>query len=257
MSLTIQAIPAFKDNYIWIIQAEGSQHALIIDPGDATPVLDAIKQQDLIPVALLISHGCHDHVDGIAEFLGHYKVPVYGPKNEFIPHITHPLSACDELLVDSHFPVFQVLELPGHTKGHIGFLVEDNLFCGDVLFGAGCGRLHSGPAEVMFESLQQIAQLPKETIIHCAHEYTENNLRFATMVEPNNVRVKQRITDTAQLRQQGKPTIPFALELELASNPFLRCDQRAVIQAAQDFAGKKRLGSSAVFRHLRLWKDQF
>lgn len=254
---TIQAIPAFKDNYIWIIQADGSKHVLIVDPGDAKPVLDAIKQQNLIPVALLITHGCHDHVDGIAEFLQHYDVPVYGPKNEFIPHLTHPLSACDELIVDPLFPAFRVLDLPGHTKGHIGFLVEGNLFCGDVLFGAGCGRLHAGPAELMFESLQQIAQLSEETIIYCAHEYTENNLGFAMTVEPDNPDIKLRIKDTALMRQQGEPSIPFTLALELATNPFLRCEKAEVIQSAQHYSELDLPIPSSVFRALRLWKDQY
>lgn len=257
MSLTIQAIPAFKDNYIWIIQAEGSQHVLIVDPGEAEPVLRAIRQQNLIPLAILITHGCHDHVDGINKLLQHYDIPIYGPKNEFIPSITHPLFACDNLIIDSGFPAMRVLDLAGHTKGHIGFLAEGRLFCGDVLFGAGCGRLHSGPAAAMFESLQQIAQLPKATVIYCAHEYTESNLQFATMVEPDNMSIKQRITDTAHLRQQGKPSIPFSLDQELMTNPFLRCDQRGVIQAVQDFAGKKWLEPADIFRHLRLWKDQF
>lgn len=257
MSLTIQAIPVFKDNYVWIIQAEGSQHVLIVDPGEAEPVLQAIKQQHLIPLAILITHGCHDHVDGINKLLQHYDVPIYGPKNEFIPRITHPLSACDNLIIASGFPAMRILDLPGHTKGHIGFLVERNLFCGDVLFGAGCGRLHSGPAAVMFESLQQITQLSEETIIYCGHEYTESNLRFAATVEPKNMSIKQRIIDTAHLRQQGKPSIPFSLGQELTTNPFLRCDQRDVIQAVQDFVGKKWVEPSDIFRHLRLWKDQF
>ena len=254
---TIQAIPAFKDNYIWIIQLTGSPHVLIVDPGEAAPVLAAVKQQNLIPVAILITHGCHDHVDGVEEVLSHYSLPVYGPKNEFIPHITHPLSACADLVIDSRFPPFWVLDLPGHTKGHIGFLIEGNLFCGDVLFGAGCGRLHTGPAEVMFESLQQIAQLPTETIIYCAHEYTENNLGFAATIEPDNADIKQRIKDTALMRQQGKPSIPFGLALELATNPFLRCEQAAVIQSAQDYSERDLPTSSSVFRALRLWKDRY
>ena len=239
LMLTIQAIPAFQDNYIWIIQAEGSSHVLIIDPGEAAPVLEAIKQQNLIPVAILITHGCHDHVGGIEGVLDHFDVPVYGPKNEFIPHITHPLSACGGLMIDPLFAEFHILDIPGHTKGHIGFLMEGNLFCGDTLFGAGCGRLHSGPAEVMFGSLQKIKQLPPSTTIFCAHEYTQANLRFALEIEPENTDIQQRIEDTAALRKQNRPSIPSSLALELATNPFLRC---------QDVE---------TFRLLRLKKDQF
>lgn len=237
--LTIQAIPAFQDNYIWIIQAEGLSHVLIVDPGEAAPVVEAIKQQNLIPVAILITHGCHDHVDGIEGVLRHFDVPVYGPKNEFIPHITHPLSAREGLVIDPLFAEFRILDLPGHTKGHIGFLIESNLFCGDTLFGAGCGRLHAGPAELMFESLQKIKQLPPSTTIFCAHEYTQANLRFALEVEPENTDIQQRIDDTAALRKQNLPSIPSPLALELATNPFLRC---------QD---------AETFSLLRLKKDQF
>ncbi|MDQ7073304.1 MAG: hydroxyacylglutathione hydrolase [Gammaproteobacteria bacterium] len=223
--LTIQAIPAFKDNYIWFIQLEGSQKVIIVDPGDAAPVIQTLKDHALVPIALLITHGCHDHVGGIEMIIKQYDLPIYGPSNEFIPYISHPLSECDDLVIDDTFPAIQVLDLPGHTKGHIGFLMAGNLFCGDTLFGAGCGRLHSGPAEVLFNSLQVIAQLPEETNIYCAHEYTENNLRFASMIEPDNDDIKQRISDTAQMRQQGKPSIPSTLRVELATNPFLRCDQ--------------------------------
>lgn len=255
--LTIQAIPAFNDNYIWFIQAPDSRRILIVDPGDAKPVIKAIKQQGFVPIALLITHGCHDHVDGINELLQHYDMPVYGPKNEFIPHITHPLSASDGLIVDTVFPAIRVLDIPGHTRGHLGFVIEGKLFCGDALFGAGCGRLYSGPAKVLFQSLQQIAQLPKDTMIYCAHEYTENNLHFARLIEPDNADIQQRIMNTALLRQQGKPSIPFTLALELATNPFLRCEQSEVIQAAEQFAGKPLLSPAAVFSTLRSWKDQF
>ncbi len=255
--LTIQAIPAFKDNYIWLIQSEGSQKVLIVDPGEAEPVLEAIKQQNLIPVAIIITHGCHDHVDGIGQLLQYHDVSVYGPKKEFIPYITHPLSACEDLVIAPLFPAFRVLDIPGHTKGHIGFLIENNLFCGDVLFGAGCGRLHSGPAEVMFESLQQLAQLPKDTTVYCAHEYTENNLRFAAIIEPDNMDIKQRIIDTALLRQQDKPSIPFTLDLELATNPFLRCEQFSVAQSAKNYAERTLSTAIEVFTALRRWKEQF
>lgn len=255
--LTIQAISAFKDNYIWFIQPMGSRKVVIIDPGDAEPVLMAVKAQNLSPVAILITHGCHDHVDGIKTLLQHYDVPVYGPKNEFIPRLNHPLSARDNLVIHQLFPDIQVLDIPGHTKGHIGFLMSGNLFCGDTLFGAGCGRLHSGPAELMYDSLQLIAKLPKTTMIYCAHEYTANNLQFAKIIEPENVEIQQRIKDTAQLRRQSQPSVPFSLALELVTNPFLRCNHAAVIHAAQIHAGRMLPTAVEVFTELRLWKDQF
>ena len=255
--LKTHAIPAFKDNYIWFIQASNSQHVLIVDPGDALPVLDALKQSGLIPIAILITHGCHDHVNGINALLEQYDIPVYGPKNEFIPSITHPLSACEDVKVSVNFPVIQVLDIPGHTKGHIGFLVEGMLFCGDALFGAGCGRLHSGPAEVMFQSLKKIAQLPASTLIYCAHEYTEANLRFAATIEPENGDIKLRIKDTRALRQQSLPSLPSNLESELKTNPFLRCEQEAVKQATEKRVSRQLDSAQAVFTVLRQWKDVF
>ena len=147
--------------------------------------------------------------------------------------------------------------MPGHTKGHIAFLIEDALFCGDTLFGAGCGRVHSGSAEQLYNSLQNITQLPSKTKIYCAHEYTQDNLRFAAVVEPNNLAIQQRIKDTAQLRQKEMPSLPSDLALELATNPFLRCDQADVIKSAEHVAGKALHNPVDVFAALRLWKDQF
>jgi len=255
--LKIDAVPAFNDNYIWFIHAADKQHVLIVDPGDAQPVIDAIVQQNLIPVALLITHGCHDHIDGIEALLKHYDVPVYGPKNEFIPHLTHPLSACDALIIDPLFPTCRVLDIPGHTKGHIGFLIDSNLFCGDTLFAAGCGRLHGNPAEILFNSLQQIADLAADTKIYCAHEYTEANLRFAATIEPNNKSIQQRIIATKKIRQQGLRSLPSQLDLELQTNPFLRCTQTEVKHAAEKNSAQQLATPRQVFTALRKWKDSF
>ena len=255
--LKIHAIPAFKDNYIWFIQAANNQDVLIVDPGEAEAVLTAIKQQRLSPVAILITHGCHDHVDGIKEILDEYDIEVYGPKNEFIPYLTQPLLGQTSLTIADHFPAIEILDIPGHTVGHIGFLIENKLFCGDTLFAAGCGRLHSGPADVMFKSLQGIAQLPKETEIYCAHEYTQANLRFAATVEPENSAVQLRIVETEKCRQQGLPSLPSRLDLELKTNPFLRCDQKQLKVIVEDYAQQKLESDELVFTELRKWKDHF
>jgi len=255
--LTIHAINAFEDNYIWFIQAANSSSVLIVDPGDATPVLEALNKYELTPVAIIITHGCHDHVDGIEVILEHYDVPVYGPKNEFIPCITHPLSACDDLVISEQFPIISVLDIPGHTKGHIGFLIEGKLFCGDALFAAGCGRLHSGPAEVLFQSIQTIAALPDDTQIYCAHEYTVANLKFAITVEPKNEAIAQRIIDTDRLRQQGLPSLPSSLGLERQTNPFLRCGQSGVKEAVTSHSAVRLDTEEQVFKQLRLWKDKY
>lgn len=255
--LNIQAIPAFNDNYIWFIEDTDTRHVLIVDPGDAIPVIKAIEQQKLIPVALLITHHHHDHIGGIVQLLEHYDIPVYGPKIATIPSVTHPLTANDTLIIDSAFPDISILDISGHTAVHIAFLFENKLFCGDTLFGAGCGRLLGGTAEQLFHSLQKIAQLPTDTKVYCAHEYTQANLSFAATVEPDNSDIQQRIIDTELLRQQGKPSLPSTLALELATNPFLRCDQPTVIQAAELFSGKQLLTAVEVFTELRLWKDRF
>jgi len=254
--LKIDSVAAFNDNYIWLIHAPDGQHVLIVDPGDAEPVIEVIQQRNLIPVAVLITHGCHDHVDGIETLLQHYDVPVYGPNNEFIPYLTHPLFACNELMVSSLFPAICVLDIPGHTKGHIGFLIDGCLFCGDTLFAAGCGRLHGNPAELLFQSLQQISQLPLDTKIYCAHEYTEANLRFAATLEPKNADIKQRIIDTALMRNNGGPSLPSTMRLELETNPFLRCEQSNIVDAAQRFSGQILATPVDVFTALRLWKDR-
>lgn len=255
--LTIQAVPAFDDNYIWFIQAPDSKNLLIVDPGDAKPVIQAIEQQQLKPIALLITHHHSDHTAGIAELVKRYNIPVYGPMSETIPQLSNPLSTCENLYINSAFPAITVLDVPGHTKGHIAYLIDDNLFCGDTLFAAGCGRLLGGTATQLHASLQLIAHLPDQTSIFCTHEYTQANLRFAEAVEPNNAKIKQRIIDTDNLRREGKPSLPSLLITELQTNPFLRCQQPDVIQAAEHFSGHSLNSSEAVFTSLRLWKDDF
>ena len=255
--LKLQAIPAFNDNYIWFIEDTDTQRVLIVDPGDAKPVIKAIEQQQLIPIALLITHHHHDHIGGINQLLEHYDIPVYGPEIATIPSVTHPLTANDTLIIDSTFPDITVLDISGHTAVDIAFLFDDCLFCGDTLFGGGCGRLLGGTAEQLFHSLQRITQLPTDTKVYCAHEYTQANLRFAQAVEPDNSDIQQRILDTDTLRQHGWPSLPSTLKLELATNPFLRCEQATVIQAAESFSGKQLTTTVEVFTELRLWKDHF
>lgn len=255
--LTIQAVHAFNDNYIWFIEEPDSKNLLIVDPGDAEPVIQAIEQQELKPIAVLITHHHADHIAGIHQLVTKYNIPVYGPETETIPHLTHPLTACDDLMINASFPPIKILDIPGHTNGHIAFLIDDNLFCGDTLFGAGCGRLLGGTAKQLHDSLQVITTLPKQTKIFCAHEYTQANLRFAAQVEPNNSTIQQRIVDTNALIMAGQPSLPSCLALELHTNPFLRCQQADVIKAAEQFCDHKLESSEQVFTTLRSWKDQF
>lgn len=255
--LTIQAIPALGDNlnYIWLIQPTDKNTVLIVDPGEAKPVIVALTAQNLNPIAILNTHRHWDHVDGIAELVEHYDLPVYGPKNETIPCRTDPLTAADTLTLPD-FPPITILDIPGHTEGHIAYLMEGHLFCGDTLFGAGCGRLLGGTARQLYHSLQQIMTLPMATKIYCGHEYTADNLRFAATIEPNNIDIAQRIIDTQALNQQNKPTLPSMLELETHTNPFLRCHHPEVKQAVESYADKILTNSFAVFSMLRDWKTR-
>jgi len=255
--LHVHPVLAFQDNYIWLIQAENSQKTLIVDPGDATPVIAALKQQNLQPVAILITHHHADHVGGISELLTHFNLPVYGPASEKIPAINYPLQARDDLYIDPDFPTFQVLDTPGHTAGHICYLTENKLFCGDTLFAGGCGRLLGGTAPDLFASLQLLSILPADTEIYCAHEYTEANLRFANAVDNDNPALVKRIELTRQTRAANKPTVPSVLADELATNPFLRSDDPKLKRAAEHFAGHPLESTEAVFTVLRSWKDQF
>lgn len=255
--LKIHPIRAFNDNYIWLIEQPKSGRVLIVDPGDASPVIAAIEQHKFIPAALLITHHHHDHIDGITQLTKLYNISVYGPKIATIPGVTHPLLAGSHLIIDADFAQIIILDVSGHTAIHIAFLLEGFLFCGDTLFGAGCGRLLGGTASQLFQSLQHIAALPASTKIYCGHEYTEANLRFASIVEPNNVAIRQRVIATKKIRQQHKPSLPSTLALELATNPFLRCEQATVIQAVEQFSGKHLASPVEVFAELRLWKDQF
>lgn len=255
--LKVHAVPAFNDNYIWLIQPENSSKVMIVDPGDAVPVIKALKTKSLQPAAILITHHHADHIGGVTELLARYPVPVFGPAGEAIPAITHALTAGSNLRLHPDFPPFEVLDTPGHTAGHICYLTEGKLFCGDTLFAGGCGRLLGGTAPDLFQSLQQLSALPADTQIYCAHEYTQANLRFAGAVEPDNPDLQQRIRDTSALRQAAQPTVPSSIALELATNPFLRSQQPKIKRAAELFAGRPLADAQAVFTTLRSWKDQF
>lgn len=257
-TFTVQAIPTLQDNYVWLICASDSAHVIVIDPGDAKPVIEAIRQQNLIPVAILITHHHYDHIDGIQPFLTQYPVPVFGPKNGAIPGMTHPLSEGDEYFsVHNAFPTCHVIAVPGHTDNHIAYLMDDCLFCGDTLFAAGCGRLLGGTAAQLLASLKYIGTLPLETKIYCAHEYTAANLAFASVVEPDNTATQQRLKDTMTLRSQGQITLPSTLALEHATNPFLRCQQATVVEAVEQHVAETLKDELAVFTALRRWKDNF
>jgi len=254
--LKIDAVPAFNDNYIWLVHASDSQHVLIVDPGNAEPVISAVHQQNLIPVGILITHHHDDHIGGVAQLTTEYNIPVYGSNHSSRREITHPLNMSKPLVIEG-FPEITILDVAGHTEDHIAFLIENNLFCGDTLFAAGCGRLLGGTAEQLFKSLNLIAELPKDTQIYCAHEYTLANLAFAATVEPENIDIQQRTIATRKLRQRLLSSLPSELTLELKTNPFLRCEKNDVKKAAETWCSQQLKTPLQVFTELRKWKDSF
>jgi hydroxyacylglutathione hydrolase len=255
----ITAIPALQDNYIWAIHDDN--HAVVVDPGESEPVLAFLKARDLQLDAILCTHRHADHIGGIAKLREVYNVPVYGRRHPKNPHITHDLREGDQLKLAAPGIEFDIIEIPGHLDDHIAFIAPDILLCGDVLFGGGCGRNFEGTLAQLHHSLQRLAQLPDSTRVYCAHEYTAANLRFALASEPDNPALQQRIAATQQLRAANLPTLPSSIELEKATNPFLRCTQPGIIRTLQQrvLTGTNELDVSelGVFTALREWKNRF
>ncbi|MGE5027803.1 MAG: hydroxyacylglutathione hydrolase [Betaproteobacteria bacterium] len=253
--MKIIPIPAFDDNYIWLM-CDG-RYAAAVDPGDAEPVLDYLGRHELRLAAILNTHHHGDHTGGNENLLRHSAVPVYGPRRETIPGMTHPVSEGAEVHLPELGIKLAVLEVPGHTGGHVAYYGVNSLFCGDALFACGCGRVFEGTPAQMHASLQRLASLPGETSMYCAHEYTLANIDFAKAVEPANAALLQREVLDRQARAAGRPTLPSFIALEKATNPFLRCDQPAVIEAASRHAGHALVEPADVFAVIREWKNRF
>jgi len=247
--MDITPIPAFRDNYIWCLTAKNNPSCVVVDPGDAEPVFAYLQQHSLDLAAILITHHHWDHTGGIAKLLKSYSVPVYGPKHDNVAQLSHVLAENDEVSVPELGLNYRVLDIPGHTLGHIAFYDHESLFCGDTLFSAGCGRLFEGTAEQMWHSLQKMAQLPDTTKVYCAHEYTQANLEFALEVEPNNPDI------AARLAQIQAVSLPSTILIEKSTNPFLRCHLDSVKHAAEDFTGRSLPRTIDVFAAIRSKKD--
>jgi hydroxyacylglutathione hydrolase len=255
--IDIHPIPAFDDNYIWLLTRPGYRGCAVVDPGDEDPVIERLEDQGLTLDAILITHKHGDHVGGVRGLKAVWPdAVVYGPAKEPIATLERRLVGGDRVVLEGLGAAFSVLDVPGHTEGHIAYYGHGALFCGDTLFAAGCGRVFSGTFEQLSEALVRIAELPRDTRVYCAHEYTLANLGFAAWVEPENIELAARTQREHKRREQGEPTVPSLVGEELATNPFMRTDQAAVIAAAGAWAGHALHSRAEVFRALRTWKDK-
>ncbi len=251
--MNLISIPALQDNYIWLLDDQNG-HCVIVDPGEAAPVLNALTLRNLAPTAILLTHHHHDHVDGVSAIVEQFPaVKVYGPQeiSNKIGRII--LKNGDEVEIGG--AKWHVFATPGHTLGHISYYSAPYLFCGDTMFSAGCGRLFEGTAEQMYQSFQQLAALPDETLVCAAHEYTLSNLKFARSVLPDDVDINSHEQNVQAMRKNGQPSLPTTLGLERKINLFLRCDDI-------DLQNKLNLNDPLkptwhIFAHLRQLKDSF
>lgn len=253
--LTVTPITAFTDNYIWALHDE--RYVVLVDPGDAAPCADFLKTNSLDLLAILVTHHHGDHVGGIPDLATHYQPCIYGPAKENIPGMTHPVSAGNTITITEMGLQFDVIGTPGHTLGHVSFYGDGRLFCGDTLFACGCGRLFEGTPDMMLSSLSRLSRLPDDTQVFCAHEYTLNNIRYAKTVDGNNPTLIERELKEEARRQAGIPTLPSTIGLEKATNPFLRCHEPALGQAAHNLLKHSPKNAVEVFAALRQAKDVF
>jgi hydroxyacylglutathione hydrolase len=257
-TLQVEAIPAFDDNYIWLIRApKVLGQVVVVDPGNARVVQTVLKRDGLQLVGILVTHHHADHTGGIEALLASCPVPVYGPARESIPGNPTGVRQGQYVRMQALGLEFQVLDVPGHTEGHVAYYGHGALFCGDTLFSAGCGRLLGGTVRQMTLSLGQLTKLPDATKVYCAHEYTVPNLRFALTVEPDNLAARAHLQVCQALRQAGTPTLPSSIGLERRINPFLRLDTQTVKRAVALHAGHTVDSDTEIFAVLRHWKNHF
>ncbi|MBV4484442.1 hydroxyacylglutathione hydrolase [Pseudomonas sp. SWRI153] len=254
--IQISALPAFTDNYIWLLQDHQTQRCAVVDPGDAAPVQAWLEAHPgWVLSDILITHHHHDHVGGVERLKAASGATVYGPASEKIPGRDVALKDNDTVSVLGWD--FDVHAVPGHTLGHIAYYHHGLLFCGDTLFAAGCGRLFEGTPQQMHHSLSRLAALPEDTLVYCTHEYTLSNLKFAAAVEPHNPDIAARLAKVTQQRQNGVMTLPSTLALEKLTNPFLRTSETLVTQKVDERDGAQNRAPNEVFAALRAWKDTF
>lgn len=253
--LAIHAVPAFSDNYIWVL--EDGHHAVAVDPGDARPVQEFLERRGLALRAVLATHHHADHVGGLEELAQHWKCPTFGPAREVSQDLGQRLAEGDRIALPALGIGLETIDIPGHTAGHIALHGAGMVFCGDTLFACGCGRLFEGTPAQMVDSLGKLARLPAPTRVYCGHEYTLANIAFAEAVEPDNPALAARKAREGAKRARGEPTLPSTIGEELATNPFLRCREPQVIASAERHAGRRLAGPVEVFAAIRQWKNSF
>jgi hydroxyacylglutathione hydrolase len=248
-------LPALADNYIWLMHDDEGM-AIVVDPGDADVVQQALATKHLTLQGILLTHHHPDHIGGVAQLRRHHDVPVFAPVDERIDEATLRVNDGERIDIASPRVAFEVIAVPGHTSSHIAYVGQGLLFCGDTLFSMGCGRLFEGTPAQMLRSLDRLCALPDATRVCGGHEYTQTNGRFATTVEPHNPQLQARMGEVAALRARGQPTLPVSLAVERATNPFLRVDNADVAQwcSRRGAAADDRVSR---FAALRSAKDDF
>lgn len=256
--IDIVPLPAFSDNYIWLINNSHNE-CIVVDPGCARTVIDYCEQQQLTPVAIFLTHHHHDHTGGVAAIKRTYRCPIYGPSYLNADYISHPLAAGDEIALARFALNFEILYVPGHTLDHIAYfdLASRLLFCGDTLFSAGCGRLFEGTPAQMLHSLQQLAALPNDTLVYCTHEYTASNIAFARQIEPDNAALARYEQEVKQQRCLNQPTLPSSIAQEKQINPFLRCADQAIQASVAHISNNNCTDELSTFTLMRQLKDSF
>lgn len=250
-------IPLLRDNYGYLVVCEQTNLAAVVDPSEAEPVLRQVEKEKVNLTAILNTHHHRDHTGGNSGLLERLSLEVYGHvgDQQRVPGITHPVEDGDEIRIGELRA--KVLFIPGHTMGHVAYLIDKHLFCGDTLFVAGCGRLFEGTPEQMHASLSRLMSLPGDTLVHCGHEYTEKNLEFAMTLEPNNERLKAKLARVRELRAKGNSTVPSRMAEEIETNPFLRWDSAEIRQTLKRQIPKLAMEAVPIFAEIRKLKDQF
>ena len=256
--MKINHLDAFSDNYIWTMESEGK--IAIVDPGDAKPIHEYIKKTGYVLTDVLITHHHWDHTGGLEEVIEEYKCQAYGPSGGHIKGITKPLHDNEYFTILDRYK-FRAFSAPGHTNDQLSYFCDETdkpiLFSGDTLFYAGCGRLFEGTPEDMLFSMDRYMELPSDTLIYCGHEYTESNLKFAMSVEPHNEEILKALKEVQKSRSINKPSLPSRIDVELKINPFMRCRELSVIEAAENYSKRKLNSTAEVLGEIRNWKDNF